>query len=127
MNVVMVQQYVIVMPCVKIPQEVIAALVNEDTWVKMVKIVFHKVSFIRINPATKIKLFKRWTNVCNHVQGVESTLIKEFKCKIDQCYSPGVETTLVLRFVNVINHISNHVELILLTYINVCSKQSLTL
>ena len=35
---------------------------------------------------------------------------------------PDVETTLVLRFLNVINHISNHVEIILLTYINVCSN-----
>ena len=45
----MVQQYVIEMLSAKIPQEVINALVNLDTMVKMVKTVFEKVG-IACNP-----------------------------------------------------------------------------
>ena len=45
----MVQQNVTDMPYVKIPQEVIAALVNQDTLVKMAKIVFETVNFYIFN------------------------------------------------------------------------------
>jgi hypothetical protein len=45
----MVQQNVTDMPYVKIPQEVIAALVNQDTLVKMAKIVFKTVNFYIFN------------------------------------------------------------------------------